>query len=225
MASLDCKVKVRIETDVIMDVGLMAKAFAQMDSDAQAQFMALAHQEMEEYTRSDGTRMGEHGRELQMLHVKDHFDEHPRAQEFIEDFFEMCCGDDVEESTSRVETSRPIGRIISINPADGTAEVLMDPPQVGGYIPAGEPAPFAPEQSPFKLHEKQKCDCGAKEGEFHFHGCPQLEGRPRPDYSKDPVVVAAKDPCGECGGSGFWTNPAGGRNAKSPCSKGCPPNE
>lgn len=33
---------------------------------------------------------------------------------------------------------------------------------------------------------------------------------------------ADKPKCGECGGTGVWTNPAGGRNADSPCSRGCP---
>ena len=59
MAELKVKVKVRIETDVIMDVGLMAKAFANMESNEQAKFLSMVHREMGEYPAREGrTTMG-----------------------------------------------------------------------------------------------------------------------------------------------------------------------
>lgn len=40
----------------------------------------------------------------------------------------------------------------------------------------------------------------------------------------NPFLSLAKTlPCDECGGTGFWVNPAGGRHTRSPCSKGCKP--
>lgn len=85
----EMKVKVRIETDVIMDVGLMAKAFAHMPCDAQAKFLAIVHQEMETYTDGTDKELGSYGREMQMLSIKDRFGESPDAKEFIRTLYEM----------------------------------------------------------------------------------------------------------------------------------------
>lgn len=88
----EMQVKVRIETDVIMDVGLMAKAFAYMQSDEQAKFLALVHQEM-----------GSYGGEMQMLSIKDQLDKQPDAREFIRTLYEMTM---VEEKPSPIDDFR-----------------------------------------------------------------------------------------------------------------------
>lgn len=69
----------------------MAKAFAHMDSEDQAKFLALVHDEMRNYPVRDDSDavMGSHGRELQMLAIKDHFDDEPDAAEFIRTLYEM----------------------------------------------------------------------------------------------------------------------------------------
>lgn len=96
---------VRVETEVELDVAMMAKAFAHMGSDDQAQFLALAHREMGEYTREhrDGTTatLGSYGREMQMLMIKDHFDEHPDAAEFIRTLYEMTHEEDKDTDVAK----------------------------------------------------------------------------------------------------------------------------
>jgi len=81
------EVKVRIQTEVVMDLDVMAKAFANMGSNEQAMFLATAFQEMGNYSGGKGA----YGREMQMLHIKDEFDAQPDAREFITTLYEMTC--------------------------------------------------------------------------------------------------------------------------------------
>lgn len=87
------QVTVRVETEVVLDINVMAKAFANMGSDEQAEFLALAYQEMGMYTKEqpDGTleEQGSMGREMQMAYVAGEFDKQPDARAFIHDFYEM----------------------------------------------------------------------------------------------------------------------------------------
>lgn len=41
----------------------------------------------------------------------------------------------------------------------------------------------------------------------------------------DPPKTPPPPVCDECKGTGYWENPAGGRNHKTPCSKGCKPKD
>jgi hypothetical protein len=87
-------VRVHIETEVDLDVELMAKTFAHMHSDEQAKFFAMAYQEMAGYTKEqpDGTdkEMGEWGRDMQMSYITDEFEKEPDARAFIEELYESA---------------------------------------------------------------------------------------------------------------------------------------
>jgi hypothetical protein len=100
------RVTIRVETEVELDVALMAKTFAHMNSGDQARFFALAHQQMATYSREepDGSRfkMGSYGRETQMLSIKDHFTQQPDAREFILSLYQMT----IEEDTFTLEDIR-----------------------------------------------------------------------------------------------------------------------
>jgi hypothetical protein len=94
------KITVRVETEVEMDIDMMANAFAHMHSDEQARFLALAYQKMGTYEleQPDGTmkEQGSMGREMQMAYIGHEFDREPDARAFIRDFYQMTC-EQVEE--------------------------------------------------------------------------------------------------------------------------------
>ena len=107
---------VRIETDVELDVSLMATAFAHMNSEDQARFFALAHQQMATYSReeSDGSRfkMGSYGREMQMLSIKDSFDKQPDAREFIQVLYQMTIEEDDEVQAPLMPFQKTAGEVM-----------------------------------------------------------------------------------------------------------------
>jgi hypothetical protein len=100
------RVTIRVETEVELDVALMAKTFAHMNSGDQARFFALAHQQMATYSREepDGSRfkMGSYGRETQMLSIKDHFHQQPDAREFILSLYQVTIEEDTFTDVSPV---------------------------------------------------------------------------------------------------------------------------
>lgn len=81
------------ETEIDIDVGQMAKAFAHMPSNDQAKFFAIAYREMATFTKhqTDGTmkELGEMGREMQMVYISDEFEKQPDARAFICDLWDM----------------------------------------------------------------------------------------------------------------------------------------
>lgn len=85
--------KVRIETEVELDLEMMAKAFSDMDSEKQADFLGMAYREMATYTRRgpDGaiTRLGSMGRENQMSMIGEAFKRVPDAKAFLDDLLTM----------------------------------------------------------------------------------------------------------------------------------------
>ena len=154
----EMQVKVRIETDVIMDAAMMAKAFAHMGSNDQAQFLALVHQQMATYTKeqADGTmkEQGSYGREMQMLYIKDHFDEHPDAKEFILSLYQMTIEEEEDTFTARPGGAMEAARLPKV-PVDTVQSESRTHRVRAGYLdPTFQPC------------------CGALWEQDHKVGCP-----------------------------------------------------
>jgi hypothetical protein len=88
--------KIEVDITAHLTPAAMGAVFAHMGSDQQAEFLATAFRAMGEYRKKDdGTAtMGSWGRETQLAHIRDHFDDYPEAREFIDDLHVMTRDED-----------------------------------------------------------------------------------------------------------------------------------
>lgn len=143
--------KVRIETEVTLDLELMAKTFASMDSGDQAKFLAVAYREMATFTRKDRsgetTELGYIGRETQMHSIGQSFDEQPDARAFVQDLHETTRDDDDVAGSVILDGNPPTpGQAAEIR---AWLDASVGPDKAIAAAKAGLPNPTRPDKSWF----------------------------------------------------------------------------